>query len=162
MLYILEEGMKHFYRILTESGYPDFISVKGSGAAGGIGGTLYALLNAKLQPGIDVVLSMLDFDKIVKGADLVITGEGSLDYQTCHGKTPMGVLRHAQKYNVPVIALGGQVDNRDILSDTGFAAIVSIINKPMSLSECIIENITKYNLQYTTSQLIKLILTFQK
>lgn len=161
MLNTLEKGMKHFSHIITEAGYPDFISLKGAGAAGGVGGTLYSLLNAQLKPGIDVTLSMLDFDKIVKGADLVITGEGSLDYQTCHGKTPVGVLRHAQKFNVPVIAIGGQVCDTEILSNIGFTAVLSIINKPMSLSKCTDIKTTKYNIRYTTSQIIKLITQFK-
>ena len=82
---------------------------KGYGAAGGIGGALHALLGARLQSGIDLVLDAAGFDTQLQDADLVITGEGRIDAQTASGKAASGILRRAQAAGVPVVAVGGRV-----------------------------------------------------
>ena len=81
----------------------------GYGAAGGIGGALHALLGARLQSGIDLVLDAAGFDTQLQDADLVITGEGRIDAQTASGKAASGILRRAQAAGVPVVAVGGRV-----------------------------------------------------
>ena len=68
---------------------------------------MYALLGARLCPGIEMVLDALSFDRMLEGADLVITGEGRLDRQTTMGKAPGGVLARARKQNIPVVAIAG-------------------------------------------------------
>lgn len=157
MLNELEAGMKNFANVITGIGHPEISTCRGGGAAGGVGGTLHSLLGARLKPGIDVALGLTGFDIQARGADLVITGEGKLDCQTSHGKTPMGILRHAQKLNIPVIAIGGQLDDTDQLAKLGFLACISIINKPSTLSECIDKNITRHNLKHATKQIINII-----
>ena len=84
--------------------------VPGTGAAGGLGGGFLAFLNAKLERGVDMVLDAIDFDTRISGADLVITGEGKIDFQTNKGKTPYGVMLRASRQGIPTIALGGSVD----------------------------------------------------
>jgi glycerate kinase len=77
-------------------------------------------------PGIEIVLSLLDFASRAEGATLVATGEGSIDAQTLHGKAPAGLLRAAMSLGVPVIALGGRVEGVDALLRGGFRAVRAI------------------------------------
>ncbi|MFC6715141.1 glycerate kinase [Branchiibius cervicis] len=87
----------------------DFRDTPGAGAAGGAGFGALAGLSARLEPGIDLILSLLDFDAAVADADLVITGEGSLDEQSLAGKAPVGVSEAAARHGVPVIAVAGRL-----------------------------------------------------
>ncbi len=81
-----------------------------SGAAGGVGAALAAFCNASLVNGIEYLIQLIDFEYYVKNADLVITGEGSIDSQTLLGKAPFGVAAVAKKFGLPVLALGGRVN----------------------------------------------------
>ena len=80
----------------------------GAGAAGGVGFAALALLGAQLRPGIDLVLELVRFDDQLDGIDLVVTGEGSLDQQTLHGKAVAGVAARAAQRGIPVVAVCGQ------------------------------------------------------
>jgi glycerate kinase len=80
----------------------------GAGAAGGVGFAALAVLNATLQPGIELILDLVDFAAALPGAGLVITGEGSLDEQTLHGKAPAGVAAAARSAGIPVVAVAGR------------------------------------------------------
>lgn len=94
----------------------------GAGAAGGAGFAALAL-GGRLRPGIEVVLELLDADRMLAGADLVITGEGSLDEQSLHGKAPTGVVRAAARAGVPVVAVCGRSTLTDEqLVEAGFGA----------------------------------------
>jgi glycerate 2-kinase len=86
----------------------DAASLPGAGAAGGTGYAALAYLQASLRPGIDLVLELVGLDAALGRADLVITGEGSLDAQSLRGKTPIGVARAADRFGVPVLAVAGQ------------------------------------------------------
>jgi glycerate 2-kinase len=99
-------------RVAEETG-TDFASRAGAGAAGGTGFAAMALLNAELRPGIELMLEWLDFDRALHGADLVITGEGSLDEQSLAGKAPIGVAKAAARAKVTTVAVAG----RSLLSD---------------------------------------------
>ncbi|WP_144998449.1 glycerate kinase [Kocuria marina] len=101
----------------------DAADAPGAGAAGGVGYAALAVLGAMRRPGIDVVLDLVDLDGAVTGADLLITGEGSLDEQSLGGKTPVGVLNVGKAHGVPVIAVCGRttLDPRT-LRETGFRA----------------------------------------
>ncbi|MET8007541.1 glycerate kinase [Nonomuraea glycinis] len=90
----------------------------GAGAAGGVGFAALAFLHADLQPGIEYLLDLLGFNDLVRGARLVITGEGSLDEQSLRGKAPVGVAQAAAKAGVPVVAVCG----RRTLSDADLQA----------------------------------------
>ncbi|RUQ08689.1 glycerate kinase, partial [Kocuria sp. HSID17582] len=96
----------------------------GAGAAGGVGYAALAVLGAERRPGIDVVLDLVGLDAAVAGADLLLTGEGSLDEQSLGGKTPMGVLRVGRRHGVPVVAVCGQTTlDAATLHEAGFAAV---------------------------------------
>jgi glycerate kinase len=93
--------------VAAATGY-DRRAEPGAGAAGGVGFAALALLGATLRPGIELVLELVGFSAALQAADLVITGEGSLDRQSLHGKAPIGVARAAQRHGVPVTAVCGQ------------------------------------------------------
>ena len=93
--------------VAAETG-SDHATAAGAGAAGGTGFAAIALLDADLRPGIELVLDLVDFDTRVAGADLVITGEGSLDEQSLAGKTPIGVATAATRAGARVVAVAGR------------------------------------------------------
>ena len=109
----LEKGMMAFSEAIDRNFGSDISSVKGSGAAGGIGGALHIFLGAELKRGSDLILDTIGFDRLIGDADLVITGEGRIDSQTFMGKAPSGVAERAARYGIPVIAIGGIVDILD-------------------------------------------------
>jgi glycerate kinase len=86
----------------------DAAGIRGAGAAGGVGFAAVAVLGARLQPGIDLVLDLVRFREALPGARLVICGEGSLDAQTLHGKAPAGVAAAARAAGIPVVAVAGR------------------------------------------------------
>lgn len=91
----------------------------GAGAAGGVGFALLAVLGAEQRSGVDVVLDLVGLDAALAGADLVVTGEGSLDAQTLAGKAVAGVARRATAHGIPVVAVCGRLD----LDDDGLATL---------------------------------------
>ncbi|WP_122820840.1 glycerate kinase [Varibaculum vaginae] len=110
----------------------------GAGAAGGLGAALMALLGAKPQRGIDVVIHAVSLEDQLAGADFVFTGEGSMDYQTKFGKTPWGVMLAARKQNIPTIAFTGNLGrNVESLHENGFAAIIPTVREVGSLTEAL-------------------------
>jgi glycerate kinase len=86
----------------------DAVDRPGAGAAGGVGFAALAVLGAQLRPGIDLVLDLVDFRAALSGAGLVVTGEGSLDEQTLHGRAPAGVAAAARGAGVTVVAVAGR------------------------------------------------------
>lgn len=108
----------------------------GGGASGGLGAGLYALIGARLHPRYDIVMQYYDIDRYLRQADLVITAEGGIDFQTPYGKIPAEVARRAQEYNVPVIALAGTVGQgaRDNYAH-GITAFTSVVPRPCTLEE---------------------------
>ncbi len=134
----LEAGTAHVID-LVESLCGPVRNLPGAGSAGGLGAALCAFLKARLTPGIDLVLNVCDFDNRLKGADLVLTGEGKIDEQTVSGKTIAGVLRRAVRHGVPVIALAGAALSVDELYSRGLSSLFCICDRPMSLDESIAE-----------------------
>jgi glycerate kinase len=108
----LESGLAQLLSVLTrELARPSATAAlaPGAGAAGGIGFAALAALGARRRPGIEVLLDVLGFDEALAGATLVVTGEGSLDEQTLHGKAPAGVADAARRRGVPVAAVCGRL-----------------------------------------------------
>lgn len=102
----------------------DITAMRHAGAAGGLAGMLMACYGAVAEKGIDKVLELLDFDRHLEGADLVITGEGRADKTTLHGKAPMGVLEAASRRGVATVLIGGRVSHREALVEAGFRRVV--------------------------------------
>lgn len=136
---VLDRNLKHYARLLKEQLGKDIADIPGAGAAGGLGAGLMAFCNATLKSGVDTVLNAVNFDERVKDADLVITGEGRIDYQSAYGKLPVGVARRAKAIaGAPVIAVvGGIGRGAQAVYDHGIDAIISIVDKPMALEEAI-------------------------
>ncbi|MBQ8593780.1 MAG: glycerate kinase [Bacteroidaceae bacterium] len=126
MVECLDKGLVHFAGIIKLYSQVDVNTIPGAGAAGGLGGAFSALLNASLRRGVEMILDALHFDELLKGCDFVITGEGRIDRQTLMGKAAMGVLETASRQGIPVIAIGGSVEDCTELEDSGFYSIFSI------------------------------------
>ena len=110
----------------------------GSGASGGLGTGLYALIGAKLHPRYEIVMQYLDIDNLLSEVDLVITAEGCIDHQTPHGKIPVEVAQRAKRYNLPVIALAGTVgQGAEMNLEHGIDYFASILASPCQLNEAI-------------------------
>ncbi|MDD4729722.1 MAG: glycerate kinase [Dysgonamonadaceae bacterium] len=158
----LDEGLDCFRLLIKKEKGVNLNTIPGTGAAGGLGGGFVAFLNAQLKPGIEMVLEAVDFDKHLKDADLVITGEGKLDKQTAMGKAASGILDAACKRNVPVIAIGGSVEDIKNLIERGFTSLFSIVLSPMSLEEAMQKENAKRNIIQIIEQITKTIKHFQK
>lgn len=136
MIRELDNGLEHFAALIKRLSNKDVTITPGSGAAGGLGAGLIAFCNAEINCGIDEILNVLEIEKHLVDADLVITGEGRIDHQSAFGKVPVGVGMRAKKYNVPVIAVVGSVgEGAEAVYNYGITAIVGIINRPMTLEE---------------------------
>lgn len=124
MIARLDAGLSHLADI---SGRAELAATPSSGAAGGMGFGMMAFFNSTLQMGIDGLLDIINFEAILNGADLVLTGEGRIDPQSMRGKTVIGVARRAAKCGVPAIAVVGDIaDDIESAYDLGVTAIFSI------------------------------------
>lgn len=122
----LERGMKNVREVVERKTGIKTASVKGAGAAGGAGYGLAALAGAKMESGIDNMLSLSDFNAMLDGTAIVLTGEGKADSQTLQGKVSAGILSHARKRGVPVWLFAGKVEDRAALLNSGFEKVVDI------------------------------------
>ncbi|MFP3810296.1 glycerate kinase [Bacillus sp. FSL K6-2841] len=136
MVQVLDKNLAHFAQIAEKQFNVSFEDAEGAGAAGGLGASLLGFLHADLQRGIDIVLKAVQFDDVIKEADLVVTGEGRIDQQTIYGKTPIGVAKAAKQYHLPVIGIAGSL-SRDsaVVHEHGIDALFSIVPGVTSLSE---------------------------
>ena len=150
----LDEGMASFAKVIEEKYTIDIIPVAGAGAAGGMGGAFRAFLGATLKKGIDMVLDAIDFDITIQGANLVITGEGKVDFQTAKGKTAAGVLNRAKKQHIPVVAIGGCVEMCDSLVQMGFAGIYPIMEEKVPLEIAMQRDFAMNNVRKTVAKIV--------
>lgn len=158
---LLEKGLQSFASVLKDKSGLDVIGMPSAGAAGGIGAGLMALAHADVHSGVDAVLDIIDFDRLLADAALVITGEGRMDRQTLMGKLPMGVCRRAMKQGLPTIALTGAAEDTDKLLKAGFAGIFPIGNRPMPLEEAMNPEVASKNLKSAASSIAKLATTLK-
>ncbi|HJY46191.1 MAG TPA: glycerate kinase [Propionibacteriaceae bacterium] len=105
----LERDLRHWSQLVSNVTGRDDAQRAGAGAAGGTGFAALALLDAEIKPGIELILDLIDFQRRIAGADLVVTGEGSLDEQSLAGKAPVGVARAAARARIPVVAVAGRL-----------------------------------------------------
>ena len=136
MIKKLDESLVYFAEIIKRDLNKDVKDIPGAGAAGGLGASLLAFLDAELRPGIEIIIKIVKLEQAIKDADLVITGEGKIDSQTIYGKAPIGVAKIAKKYNIPVIAVAAIIgDDADIVYQYGINTLIKISEPPMSLDE---------------------------
>ncbi|MCA0760540.1 glycerate kinase [Vibrio vulnificus] len=140
MVTILDENLAHYASIIKQQLGVDVRDMAGAGAAGGMGAALLGLLNAELRPGIEIVMDAVRLDEIVADADLVITGEGRIDSQTIHGKTPIGVARTAKKHGLPVIGIAGCLSaDCGVVHEHGLDAVFAVVNRSVDLPTALAE-----------------------
>lgn len=138
MIETLDGHLAYFDEVLMQTLGKSFNDIPGAGAAGGLGAGLMAFLNAELQLGIDIMIDAVNLKERVKGAAVVFTGEGQLDFQTAFGKTPVGVAKVAKAYGIPVIAIaGGIAEGAEAVHDAGIDAMLGIVQEPMSLENAV-------------------------
>lgn len=153
MVELLEARAKQFADASARRFGFDRSEEVGAGAAGGLGYALMQYLDADCQSGIDLLLEAMDFEKFACDADCVVTGEGSADRQTLMGKLPMGVLRHAGKAAVCLIA--GQVNDRQELLQAGFAHVECVNPPEISLEEAMRPEVAKQNIRWTVCGILR-------
>ncbi|MFH0225957.1 glycerate kinase [Vibrio furnissii] len=138
---LLDDALKNFGVLTQHATGKSVIDAAGAGAAGGMGAALLGYTQAVLKPGIDIVLETVKLAELVEGADLVITGEGRIDSQTVHGKTPMGVAQVAKRFDIPVIALSGCTgDNYQAVYECGIDAVFAAVPRAMTLDDALKES----------------------
>ncbi|QKF61954.1 glycerate kinase family protein [Campylobacter curvus] len=158
----LDDGLKSFANAVKTHFDTEHHKLKGAGAAGGLGFGFVNFLNAKLRPGIDIITDEIGLEDEIKKADLVITGEGKMDFQSSMGKTPTGVAKLAKKHKKPVIALAGCVcEGAQECNKSGIDAFFCILNEPISLEEAMRKDIAIKNLKMAANQAVRLFLINQ-
>ena len=150
MIVQLDQGMRSFAQIIHKETGKDISDIPGSGAAGGMGGTILAFFDAEIKPGADLLLDICQFDKKIANADLIITGEGRIDRQSLMGKIPGKILQKGIANFIPVIAIAGCVADRELLIQAGFKGIYAAKPENMPLEESMKRDIAIQNLKKST------------
>ncbi len=134
----LEKGMCNYRDVIKNTFGIDCDTIQGAGAAGGLGSALKVYLKGDMKSGIETVLDLIHFDERLEGVDLVVTGEGRTDWQSCFGKVMQGVGEHAKAKGVPVLGLSGGLgkDAMDICKH-GVCSLMTTVNGPMPIEEAI-------------------------
>jgi glycerate kinase len=133
----LDAGLERWAAVVAATVGKDWSAAPGAGAAGGVGFAAMAVLGARMQPGIELVLELTGLEARLAGADLVITGEGSLDGQSLAGKAPVGVARAAARHGVPVVAVAGRNTLTGAeLAAAGIAAVYPLTAVEPDLERC--------------------------
>jgi glycerate kinase len=141
----LDRNLRHLAELVQLSLGIEVENMQGAGAAGGLGAGMVAFLGGELLPGFNMISRAVKLEDWISWADLVITGEGSMDEQTTFGKTPWGVATMTAALKKPVVAFTGALSgSTKKLYDSGFTAVVTIADKPMTL---------QYSLQHAGSLL---------
>lgn len=154
-----DRKMKHYAEMTEKFQGIDCRDAEGAGAAGGLGFAFLSYVpNAELKSGIEIVLDAIRLEQEVRDADIVITGEGCLDFQTTMGKVPVGVARLAKKYGAKVLAFaGGVTEDADACNDAGIDAFFPIVRGVTTLSEAMDPKHAKKNMILSVEQVFRLL-----
>ncbi len=134
----LEQGMCRYRDVIKETFGIDCDEIAGAGAAGGLGAALKVYFGGDMKSGIETVLELIRFDERLEGVDLVVTGEGRTDWQSCFGKVMQGVGMHAKAKGVPVLGLSGSLGKNAMdICNCGVSSLMTTVNAPMPLSEAL-------------------------
>ncbi len=153
----MDEWMRHYAEVTKRCFLKADPQRPGAGAAGGLGFAFETFLHAQLTPGVQIVIEEIGLEEAVKGADLVVTGEGRLDGQTIMGKAPAGVAGIAKKYGKPVIALAGSVGkDAAACNGCGIDAFFPILKFPVSAEQAMNPEEAKQNLSDAAEQMLRL------
>ena len=156
----LDQALQRFAQLVQQQTNRN-INQPGAGAGGGMAGGCMAFLPATVESGIEVVKQALQFDEVIQGADLILTGEGKVDQQTRQGKVIAGVLKSARVQQIPVVALTGNcLDYDPQLSSDGLTALFPIHPAPLTLTEALDPTFAAQQLERTTQQIIAMLNVF--
>ena len=156
MVLKLDEGLLHLANIIQNQLNMDVSSIPGGGAAGAMGAGMVAFFNSRLQMGIETILDLVQFDLLIKNADLIFTGEGKIDSQSLQGKVPIGVAKRAKQAGVNVIAVVGTIGNGiEAAYDMGITSIFSINPEPVPFEVAKLKS--KENLALTMDNIVRML-----
>lgn len=134
----METAMCSYRDIIKDAFCIDCDEIPGAGAAGGLGAALKVFLGGEMKSGIETVLDLIRFDERLEGVDLVVTGEGRTDWQSCFGKVMQGVGRRAKAKGIPVLGLSGSLGKNAMdICDCGISSLMTTVNAPMPLDEAL-------------------------
>ena len=134
----LEMGMKNYAMVIQKKFGINVDSIAGAGAAGGLGAALCVFLNAEMKSGIETVLDLIDFDGLLEETDLVVTGEGQIDWHSAFGKVPSGIGQRCQAKGIPAVAVvGGMGSGAEKIYEFGVESIIPTINGAMEMEEAL-------------------------
>ena len=154
----LDKDMAHFASVTSKTLENDFRDTPGAGAAGGLGFAFLSYIGAALIPGIELILNAVGLEQELSDADVVVTGEGRLDFQTAMGKAPVGVARLAKKYHAKVIAFAGSVTKEaSACNKKGIDAFFPILRSVCTLAEAMDPVNAKANITAATEQVFRLL-----
>ncbi|MGL4800009.1 MAG: glycerate kinase family protein [Cellulosilyticaceae bacterium] len=154
MVALLDQGLRSLAKVVENVSGHDFATMAGAGAAGGMGFGMVAFLNSTLQMGIETVLDVVQFETLLEGCDLVLTGEGRIDHQSLSGKVVMGVARRAKQKGVPTIVVVGAIgEGIEPIYDMGVQAIFSINKAPIPFEEA--RHKSHDNMRFTIDNLMR-------
>lgn len=160
MIRQLDAGLKHLSEVFTRDLGKNVSLMPGTGAAGGMGAGVCALLGAGLKMGIQTTLDMVGFEEKLTDTDLVLTGEGRLDGQSLRGKVVVGVARRAAKQGVPVVAVVGDIaEGSDSVYAEGVTAVFS--SNTMAMDFCKMKPFAKENLAITMKNIMRFASIFE-
>ncbi len=141
----LEKDMKSYAGKLFELTGIDVDQIQGTGAAGGLGAALNVFLNASMKSGIETVLDLIQFNTLLEGVDLVVTGEGRMDWQSAFGKVPSGIGMRCKERGIPAVAIvGGMGDGAGKIYEYGIESITTTIQGAMSIEEAMERSVELY------------------
>ncbi|MCC8163829.1 MAG: glycerate kinase [Lachnospiraceae bacterium] len=153
----LDQDMASFAKVAVAATGRDCTLTAGAGAAGGLGYAFLTFLNTDLQPGIELVMSAVEMDRALEGADLVFTGEGRLDQQTAMGKVPVGIAKMAKKHGAKVVALAGSIaPGAEACNENGIDAFFPILRGVCTLDEAMYPGTAAQNMENTAEQVARL------
>ncbi|MFQ5810083.1 MAG: glycerate kinase, partial [Armatimonadota bacterium] len=158
MVHQLDANLAHYAGLIRRDLGKEVGEIPGAGAAGGLGAGLVAFCDAELKPGIELVIDAMKLEQRMRGAKLVITGEGKIDAQSAFGKTPMGVAELAKRLGVPVAAIGGAIgEGAELLYEHGVGLIVPTVDRPMSLEEAMKPDVAKILVANAAERIVRAI-----
>ena len=134
----LEAGMENYRDVIKRELGIDCDTIEGAGAAGGLGAALRVFCDGEMKSGIETVLDLIHFDSRLDGVDLVVTGEGCTDWQSCFGKVMSGIGAHAKAKGIPVVGLCGSLGKGAMdIEKFGIESLMTTVNAPMTLDQAI-------------------------
>lgn len=155
---LLDQGLQNFAQVIHNYCGISVADMRGAGAAGGLGGGLYAFLNAELKPGTEIIFEHLHLEDLVQQADVVFTGEGKVDCQSIMGKAPSAIAKLGRKYGKPVILIAGSISDDALAAhEAGVTAMFSITDGPMSLDAAMDNTHARHLVAKTVRQIMQLV-----